>query len=130
LHDPEWREVADGLSVAESKVPKETLIIGDIGPTTMDDPQATGASLDKLAPNHPVLLRTWCRHADILNGAGLAKFGINEDEPNPLGGRFIRSAENGKLTGLANEYAVMRNHHAATELTSPQEALQETRGAP
>ena len=125
--DPKWSEVADQLVAAEAKAPSGTLIIGDIGPTALDDPEATGASLDKLARHHPVLLRTWSRHAGILNRAGLAKFGIKEDEPDPLGGRFMRSAENGKLTGVAYEYAVFRIHHAVTDLTSQQEALQETR---
>src|SRR5262245_11260249 len=63
--DPEWREVVDQLAAAEAKAPKGMLILGDIGPTALDDPQATGASLDKLAPEHPVLLRTWSRHASI-----------------------------------------------------------------
>ena len=125
--DPKWSEVADQVAGAEAKAPNGTLIIGDIGPTALDDLEATGASLDKLAPHHPVFLRTWSRHAGILNRAGLKKFGIREDEPDPLGGRFIHSPENRRLTGVAYEYAVMRIHHAVTELTSQQEALQETR---
>ena len=71
--DPTWSEVADQLAVAETKAPKKALIIGEIGPTALDDPQATGTSLDKLAPDHPVMLRTWSRHAAIVNRLGLAK---------------------------------------------------------
>jgi predicted amidohydrolase YtcJ len=125
--DPTWREVADQLAAAEAKALKETLILGDIGPTALDDPQATGASLDKLAPNHPVMLRTWSRHAVILNRMGLARLGVKEDEPDPVGGRFLRSANNDKLTGGAYEYAAFRLHRAITALASEAEALQQMR---
>src|ERR1700682_1790513 len=124
--DPTWQEVEDGLTAAEAKAPKGILILGDIGPTALDDPQATGATLDKLAPNHPVMVRTWSRHAVILNRAGLARFGVKEDEPDPLGGRYTRSGD-GKLTGVAFEYAAFRIHHAVSEMTGDPEALQQMR---
>jgi len=125
--DPTWSEVADQLAVAETKAPKEALIIGDIGPTALDHPLATGTSLDKLAPNHPVMLRTWSRHAAIVNRLGLAKLGMNEDEPDPLGGRFLRSLDNAKVTGVAFEYAAFRLHRSITALASEPEALQQMR---
>ncbi len=125
--DPTWSEVADQLAVAETKAPKEALIIGDIGPTALDDPQATGASLDKLAPNHPMMLRTWSRHAAIVNRLALAKLRVKDDEPDPAGGRFLRS-DSGKLTGVAFEYATFRLHQAVTALASESEALQQMRG--
>jgi predicted amidohydrolase YtcJ len=125
--DPKWSEVADQLAVAETKAPKEALIIGDIGPTALDDPQATGTSLDKLVPNHPVILRTWSRHAAVVNRPGLAKLGVKDDEPDPLGGRFLRSPDSAKLTGVAFEYAAFRLHQAVTSLASEGEALQQMR---
>jgi len=125
--DPTWREVGEQVAAAEAKAPHGTLIIGDIGPTALDDPRATGASLDKLAPNHPVMLRTWSRHAAIVNRMGLARLGVKEDEPDPVGGRFLRSGDNGKLTGVALEYAAFRFHQAVTALASESEALQQMR---
>ena len=125
--DPTWSEVADQLAVAETKAPKEALIIGEIGPTALDHPEATGTSLDKLAPNHPVMLRTWSRHAAIVNRLGLAKLGMKEDEPDPLGGRFLRSLDNAKVTGVAFEYAAFRLHRSITALASEPEALQQMR---
>ena len=125
--DPTWSEVADQLAVAETKAPKEALIIGEIGPTALDHPLATGTSLDKLAPNHPVMLRTWSRHAAIVNRLGLAKLGMKEDEPDPLGGRFLRSLDNAKVTGVAFEYAAFRLHRSITALASEPEALQQMR---
>jgi predicted amidohydrolase YtcJ len=125
--DPTWSDVADQLAAAESKAPKEALIIGDIGPTALDDPQATGTSLDKLAPKHPVMLRTWSRHAAVVSRLGLAKLGVKDGEPDPLGGRFLRSPDSAKLTGVAFEYAAFRFHRAITALASEPEALQQMR---
>ena len=124
--DPTWREVGEQVAAAEAKAPQGALIIGDIGPTALDDPQATGASLDKLAPNHPAMLRTWSRHAAIVNRLALAKLQVKEDEPDPAGGRFLRS-DSGKLTGVAFEYAAFRLHQAVTALASEAEALQQMR---
>ena len=124
--DPTWQEVVDQLTAAEAKAPKGILVLGDIGPTALDDPQANRASLDKLVPDHPVVLRTWSRHAAILNTAGLVKFGVKDDEPDPLGGRFVRSPEDGKITGLVYEYAAFRFHIRVSELANDAEALQQT----
>lgn len=125
--DPTWREVADELTAAEAKAPKGILVVGEIGPTVLDAQEATRTSLDKLAPNHPVMLSTWSQHAAILNSAGFERFGAKEDEPDPLGGRFIRSTTDGKLTGLAYEYAKFRLNRRRSDMATDQEALQQTR---
>lgn len=124
--DPAWPEVAEQVSAAEAQALKGILVLGEIGPTAFEDPQATGASLDKLAPNHPVVLNTWAQHAVILNRAALAKLGVRESEPDPLGGRFVRSTE-GKLTGVALEYAKFGLDLRRTKMATDEEALQQTR---
>jgi predicted amidohydrolase YtcJ len=48
--DPTWKEVAEELTEAEAKAPKGFLVLGEIGPTALDDQRATITSLDKLAP--------------------------------------------------------------------------------
>lgn len=124
--DPAWPEVAEQVSAAEAQALKGILVLGEIGPTAFEDPQATGASLDKLAPNHPVVLNTWAQHAVILNRAALAKLRVRESEPDPLGGRFVRSTE-GKLTGVALEYAKFGLDLRRTKMATDEEALQQTR---
>jgi len=124
--DPTWPEVAEEVASAEAKAPKGMLVLGEIGPTALDAPQATRASLDKLAPNHPVVLHTWAQHAAILNSAAFAKLGVKEDEPDPLGGRFVRSAD-GKLTGLVYEYAKFRLDRRLSDLATDAEALRQAR---
>lgn len=124
--DPTWQEVADELTAAEAEASKGTLILGEIGPTALDSPQATRASLDKLAPTHPVMLNTWAQHAAILNGAGFAKLGVKEAERDPRGGRFVRSSD-GKLTGLVYEYAKFRLNRRLSDMATDQEALTQMR---
>lgn len=124
--DPAWKDVADEVTAAEAKAPKGTLILGEIGPAALDDPHATRESLDKLAPTHPVMLNTWAQHAAILNSAGFVKLSVKEDEPNPVGGRLVRSPD-GKLTGLVNEYAKFRLNRRLSDMATDQEALEQTR---
>jgi hypothetical protein len=124
--DPTWQEVADQLAAAEVTAPKGIFVRGEIGPTVLDDSRATKASLDKLAPNHAVMLDTWAQHAAILNSAGFARLGVKENEPDPLGGRFVRSAD-GKLTGLVYEYAKFRLNRRRSDMATDEEALQQAR---
>ena len=69
--DPTWRELTDALAAALPKAREGTLIRGEIGPTILDEPEATRATLDKLAPRHPVMLSCWTGHASILNSSAL-----------------------------------------------------------
>jgi predicted amidohydrolase YtcJ len=123
--DPTWQEVKDELAVAVAKAPKGTFLFGETSATVLEDSHATREHLDKLAPDHPVVL--WNAHYYILNTSALRKVGVKEDEPDPIGGRFVRSSESGKLTGLALEFAAFRLHRLLSELASEQEALQQTR---
>lgn len=101
------------------------LVRGEIGPTALDDPRASKASLDKLAPDHPVILDTWSQHAAILNTLGLTKLGVTDNEPAPLGGRFVHSAD-GKLTGVVYEYAKFRLNRRRSDMATDEEALRQT----
>ncbi|MFG6115650.1 amidohydrolase [Halobacillus sp. MO56] len=60
--------------------------------------------LDKVAPNHPVVLKRTCAHMAVANSKALELSGISEDTPNPEGGNIERD-EQGRLTGLLQEKA-------------------------
>ncbi len=124
--DPKWSEVEKQLRSTIGGASKGTLIVGEVGPTVWDDRRARRTRVDQLAANHPVLLWTWTRHAAILNTAALREFGIREDEPNPAGGRYLRSAD-GKLNGVAQEFATFRLERHLSEMATDEEALQQTR---
>lgn len=125
-NDPTWQEVKAALVEALPKVPKGAFIVGEFGPIVLEDAQATRAALDKLAPDNPVKLNCWTQHAAILNSAALKRLGVKEDEPDPEGGRFVRSA-GGKLTGLVLEFAKFRLDRRMADLASEEEGLQQTR---
>lgn len=60
--------------------------------------------LDQLIPNRPVAVWSIDFHTLWLNGAALAAVGIDDDTPDPRGGRIVRDAD-GKATGVLREDA-------------------------
>ena len=107
--DPTLAEVLTRLRDAAAQAPPGGWIYGEIGGTVLGDPRVTRATLDRLSGDRPVLLRAWTGHGTIANTAALRalgiKLGLKDDEPNPPGGTFVRTADGSKLTGLAHEYA-------------------------
>jgi predicted amidohydrolase YtcJ len=122
--DPAWPEIRDALSAKVATAPKGTIIEATIGPKCFHDVEITRDSLDKIAPDDPVLLGTLTGHAYILNSAALAKLGIHEDQRDPMGGRYERSA-GGRLTGVVREYAALRVDRGLAGLASEATALKE-----
>ena len=61
-------------------------------------------SLDRVAPDHPVVLHSKDGHLLLVNSRALALTGIGEDTPDPPGGEIGREA-GGRLTGLFKENA-------------------------
>jgi predicted amidohydrolase YtcJ len=102
--DPTWSDAKRLLAAALKNAPKGSFIYGDIGPTIFHDVTVDRTALDGLSRDHPVILTTFTGHAGIVNSAALAAANIRESEPDPLGGRFERSAD-GRLTGILREYA-------------------------
>jgi predicted amidohydrolase YtcJ len=102
--DPSWADAKQLLAAAIAKAPKGALISGTIGPAIFHDLSVDRSALDELSRDHPIILTTGTGHAGIVNSAALAAASISEREPDPLGGRFERSAD-GKLTGILREYA-------------------------
>jgi predicted amidohydrolase YtcJ len=98
---------------------------GVFGTTILDDPHATRAALDALAPDDLVMLSDWTGHASLLNTAAMQKLGIREDEPDPAGGTFVRN--HGKLTGMAFEYAQFQVARRYIGLVSDDAAVSQLR---
>lgn len=97
--DPSWSDVTGAVAAALLRAPKGSLLLGEIGPTVFYGAEATRDSLDKLAPDNPVILETLTGHAAILNSPALVKVGIREDVPDSsrrsLRARCQRSAHRG-----------------------------------
>jgi hypothetical protein len=62
-------------------------------------------SLDRVAPNHPVLLWRCDLHLAVANSAALALAGINGATPDPAEGKIERD-EAGQPTGILRELAI------------------------
>src|SRR5579883_1831174 len=85
--DPTWTEVKRALATpAVARAPEGAFVRGYLGPSVWKDPEVARDALDKLAPDHPVILFV-TDHASILNSAALDRLGIREHQANPLGGR-------------------------------------------
>jgi predicted amidohydrolase YtcJ len=124
--DPTWAEMKPAIAAAAPKAPKGAFINGTIGWNIFRDLTVDRSALDQVAPNNPVILQTFTNHAWIMNSAALARAGIREDQPDPLGGRFERSPD-GKLTGVIREYAVFDVERTFANQTSEADAVSELR---
>lgn len=80
--------------------------------------------LDAAAPHHPVLIRGIGKHVVVANSAALAAAGIDEDTPDPPGGRIERDGD-GQPTGVLHERAKLRLDASATDTVVPQPRLEE-----
>ncbi|MDQ2721927.1 MAG: amidohydrolase [Actinomycetota bacterium] len=71
-----------------------------------DDRGLTIADLDRVSTQHPVEVRHLSEHAVYVNSVVLARFGIDAQTPNPVGGEIVRDA-NGAPTGELRETPAM-----------------------
>jgi hypothetical protein len=124
--DPTWSQVQLALTEGLATYPTKSLIRVTIGPKCFLDSQARRASLDRLSATRPIELLTDSGHGAILNSAALRAFHIQEDENDPVGGKFERDSEN-KLNGVLLEYAVVRLKRDLANMTRQDEALREIR---
>ena len=65
----------------------------------------TAAAIDAVVPNRPVYLRRIDGHAGWANSAALRLAGIDNDTPDPVGGKIIRD-DNGNATGTLIDNAM------------------------
>jgi len=124
--NPSWDEVKKALATAAAKAPKGATLSGEIGPATFFNLDCNRESLDKILPDHPVILMTLTGHAEILNSTALAKLGLRDGQPDPMGGRFEKDA-NGKLTGVLREYAVFDMYRVLDRMTSDTDGVEQLR---
>jgi len=124
--NPPWNEVKSAISAAATKAPKGAFISAQIGPAVFFNLDVNRESLDKILPDHPVMLTTLTGHAEILNSAALAKLGLRDGQPDPMGGRYEKDA-NGKLTGVLREYAVFDSYRVLETMSTDDAGVQELR---
>jgi predicted amidohydrolase YtcJ len=103
--EPAWTEVLDALAEAVKQAPAGTWIFGQVGGVVVNDSQATRTALDRVAPEHPVLIQSWFGHGHVINSRAMPLLAVRDDEPDPLGGIFEREPVTSRITGKFFEYA-------------------------
>lgn len=68
--------------------------------------------LDEVSRDHPIIITRTCGHISTVNSRALEIAGINDDTPDPDGGKIERDEE-GKATGLLLENAHMEMFNIA-----------------
>lgn len=102
---PSQKQVLDTLARLVQLTPSGTWLRGDIGLTVLLDASFRRATLDRVAPNHPVMLKPPWGHGNILNSKALQLLGIPDNASDPVGGHYERLPGSQQLSGLLSEYA-------------------------
>jgi predicted amidohydrolase YtcJ len=102
--DPGLAAVLDSITAVARRTPPGRWVETAVGGRVFDDPRATRATLDSVAPDRPVWVAGWSGHGALLNTAALRATGLL-DAPDPLGGWLARDA-GGRPTGRIDEYAL------------------------
>lgn len=71
----------------------------------IDKRNPTRWDLDRVAPDHPVVLKRTCGHMVVVNSKALEMSGITKETPDPHGGHLERDPRTKDLTGLLQEKA-------------------------
>jgi predicted amidohydrolase YtcJ len=107
-----WDEILDLVAEEVAKTPKGQWIYGrgwhqsrwTYLPPDAVEGLPTVTSLDKVAPDHPVILTHNSGHIMIVNSYAMREAGVGSDTPDPEGGDMIHFPD-GKLTGVFREAA-------------------------
>jgi predicted amidohydrolase YtcJ len=76
--------------------------------SSLDGQRPTRELLDEAVPDRPVYLDANDLHSVWVNSAALAELGIDDNTPDPIGGRIGRDPATGKADGMLYETAVQQ----------------------
>ena len=98
---PSWEACLDKVAQAAASRPAGEWIVGrGWNNRQWDDPsEPDKVGLDRVAPDHPVLMERVCGHIVAVNSAALSLAGVDSSTPDPPGGRIDRDPS-GQPTGL------------------------------
>lgn len=102
--DPRCAIVLERVRETVRTAPKDRPIFGTIGQTALFEDDCSAVMLDRLAPEHAVLLNTWTPHAIILNRTAVNMFAVPTADP-PTGGFYGKDQRSTAWDGVIHEYA-------------------------
>lgn len=125
--EPSWKETSAAIEQAVKQVPAGTWIFGSVGHAIVLNAEVTRFALDRMAPNHPVLLRAYYGHGYILNSKAMPLLQITEEELDPVGGYYERIAGSKKINGRFGEYAEWKPNRILVNQVSDQDIIKHLR---
>ena len=125
--EPTWEETNAAIEAATKQSPAGTWIFGSVGANVVLNEQVTRFALDRIAPNHPVFLRSYYGHGYIVNSKAMPLLQIAEEEPDPMGGYFERARGSNKINGRFWEYAEWKPNRILSEMVSAEETVKQMR---
>jgi predicted amidohydrolase YtcJ len=126
--DPAWEETVEAIAAAVKQAPRGTWIFGDVGSKALLNAGASRDALDRVAPEHPVMLRTFYGHGYVINSKAMPLLGIGEEEADPAGGWYERIAGTRKINGRLWEYAGWKPLRTLSDKVADEEAVKVLRG--
>jgi hypothetical protein len=127
MMEPSWEEASAAIAAATKHAPAGTWIFGFVGANVVLNEEVTRFALDRVAPDHPVLLRSFYGHGYIVNSKAMPLLRIAEEEPDPAGGKFERVAGSKKINGRLWEYVDWRLNRILSEMVSDEETVKQMR---
>jgi predicted amidohydrolase YtcJ len=99
-------DIKQAIRKLAATTPKGDWIVGRGYDNTklLENRHPTRWDLDEAAPDHKVFINRTCGHIGVANGKTLEAFGINQDTPDPAGGKIERD-DQGRPTGILHEHA-------------------------
>ncbi|MEO7658440.1 MAG: amidohydrolase [Pyrinomonadaceae bacterium] len=125
--EPSWAETLEAVKNAVEETPKGQWIFGSIGINVLSVKAADRFALDRIAPNHPVLLRAFYGHGYIVNSKAMPLLQFAEEEPDPMGGYFERVGNSRKINGRFWEYAEWKPNRILANQVSDVDVIKELR---
>ena len=122
-NEPTWAETSAAIGAAVQKTPPGSWIFVPVGYTVVLDEAVTRTALDKLAPDHPVLLRAYYGHGYVANSKALSLLHIRNYESDPAGGYYERAAGSRELNGRYWEYAQWKTARALAAAVTDDEIV-------
>ena len=116
--EPSWDETKAAIAAATARAPAGTWIFGSVGSTVSMNEDVTRFELDRLAPEHPLILEAYYGHGYVFNGKAMALLGIDKLQADPMGGYFERVAGSKRINGRAWEYAQWRANRTLIDQVS------------
>jgi predicted amidohydrolase YtcJ len=125
--EPSWKDTVEALEAAVAREPAGTWIFGHVGHEVVLSPEVTRFTLDRIAPNHPVLLRAYYGHGYVINSKAMPLLQITEGEPDPAGGYYERAAGSNTINGRFGEYAEWKPNRILINQVSDEDVVKHLR---